>query len=221
VATENPVARIFRWQRFPATGQTTCWDSAGTVIDCAGTGQDGDIRAGAPLRYRDNGNGTITDLNTRLTWEKKSDDGGRHDWDNSYNWDQAFAYVRELNNSCARDASVSCSADADCAGVGGRCGFAGRRDWYLPNVKQLQSIVNYEKHNENHEPAVSPAFHTGCEPGATVLTGSCTKPFAGYWSSTSYARIPNIAWNVHFGLGFVTAHGKNVIFHVRAVRGGL
>lgn len=26
---------------------------------------------GAPLRYQDNGDGTITDLNTRLMWEKK------------------------------------------------------------------------------------------------------------------------------------------------------
>ncbi len=35
---------------FPATGQTTCFDSAGDVIDCAGTGQDGEIQAGATLR---------------------------------------------------------------------------------------------------------------------------------------------------------------------------
>src|SRR5438132_3467663 len=26
----------------PATGQTTCWDSSGNVIPCAGTGHDGD-----------------------------------------------------------------------------------------------------------------------------------------------------------------------------------
>src|SRR5713226_336334 len=36
---------------FPATGQTTCWDSNGNVIACAGTGQDGDLRKGAPLAY--------------------------------------------------------------------------------------------------------------------------------------------------------------------------
>jgi hypothetical protein len=52
----------------PATGQTICYDSAGTVIACAGTGQDGEIQAGAMLRYKDNGNGTITDKNTNLTW---------------------------------------------------------------------------------------------------------------------------------------------------------
>src|SRR5256712_5381503 len=57
---------------FPAPGQTTCWDSSGNVIPCAGTGQDGDLQKGAPLSYTDNGNGTITDNNTGLLWEKLS-----------------------------------------------------------------------------------------------------------------------------------------------------
>jgi len=53
------------------TGQTTCWDSAGTVIACEGTGQDGDRRAGVawPIpRFTDNSNGTITDNLTGLIW---------------------------------------------------------------------------------------------------------------------------------------------------------
>ena len=28
------------------TGQTTCWNASGTVIACAGTDQDGDLRRG-------------------------------------------------------------------------------------------------------------------------------------------------------------------------------
>src|SRR5262245_40922458 len=35
-----------------------------------GTGHDGDVQAGA-LAYMDNGNGTISDVNTGLTWEKR------------------------------------------------------------------------------------------------------------------------------------------------------
>src|SRR5215510_10778276 len=61
---------------FPATGQTTCWDSSGTLIPCAGTGQDGDTRAGAPLAYTDNGDGTITDDDTGLMWEKQGNADG-------------------------------------------------------------------------------------------------------------------------------------------------
>jgi hypothetical protein len=30
----------------PQTGQIQCWDAAGSPIDCADTGQDGDIQAG-------------------------------------------------------------------------------------------------------------------------------------------------------------------------------
>src|SRR5206468_2814576 len=37
----------------PATGETTCADSNGNMIPCAGTGQDGDLKKGAPLSYTD------------------------------------------------------------------------------------------------------------------------------------------------------------------------
>ena len=66
-------------QQFPATGLTTCSNSTGQFISCAGTGQDGEIQAGGTLSYTDNGNGTITDNNTKLVWEKKSADGTIHD----------------------------------------------------------------------------------------------------------------------------------------------
>ena len=60
----------------PQTGQVTCYNSAGTAIDCAGTGQDGDIRAGVPWpipRFVDNLDGTITDTLTGLMWLKDAD----------------------------------------------------------------------------------------------------------------------------------------------------
>ena len=31
----------------PRTGQTTCYDTSGTPIACAGTGQDGELQMGA------------------------------------------------------------------------------------------------------------------------------------------------------------------------------
>ena len=188
-------------QKFSATGQTTCYDSIGAIIHCAGTGQDGEIRAGAKLRYRENLNGTITDLNTLLVWEKQSDDGTIHDKDNLYTWENAFAvHVATLNTS----------------------GFAGKRDWRVPNLKELQSIINYE----SSEPAVSAAFNTHCVAGVTVLTGSCTgealhEPQGGdHWSSTSLAGDPSLAWGVGFDDGSVPDDLKSEMFYVRAVRGG-
>src|SRR3990170_852984 len=57
----------------PRTGQTTCYDTAGIVILCAGTGQDVEIQAGVPWptpRFTDNGNSTVTDNLTGLMWTK-------------------------------------------------------------------------------------------------------------------------------------------------------
>src|SRR5262245_21387303 len=102
---------------FPATGQTKCWDSRGAVIACPGTGQDGDIRAGAALSYTDNVDGTITDNNTGLMWEKQSDDGSIHDRDTTYSWANAFA--------------------VHIAGLNAGAGFAGHTDWRLPNIREL------------------------------------------------------------------------------------
>ena len=207
---------------FPATGQTTCYDSSGNspmTINCPGTGQDGDIQAGATLRYTDNGDGTIKDKNTGLVWEKQSADGSIHDQGNFlHTWDEAFTvHIADLNNRCANDEDLVCTTKADCAGVGGKCGFAGKRDWRVPNVKELQSIIDYEHSN----PAVSAAFNTDCVFGVTtVLTGSCTNSFP-YWSSTSSADFPRGAWLVVFSGGHVGANVKSEAFLVRAVRGGL
>ena len=182
----------------PATGQTTCWDSSRNVIPCAGTGQDGELRKGAPLAYVDNGNGTVTDLNTGLVWEKLSDDGTVHDKDNLYTWANAFtAHVAALNFTS----------------------FAGYNDWRLPNVRELQSIVNYQ----NVNPAVSSAsaFNTNCAPGCPATTCSCTAS-GDYWSSTSSVSDPWNAWYVRFSYGRVDAFGrsdgKSGAAYVRAVR---
>jgi len=182
--------------RSPATGQTTCWSTGGVVIPCAGTGQDGDVRAGAALAYTDNGDGTITDANTGLMWEKQSNgDFSVHDMGNVYTWDQAFSvHVAALNGAS----------------------FAGHTDWRVPNVKELMGIVNYE----NASPAVSLPFNTNCTYPCTVLTCSCT---AGvyYWSSSSVANGPTAAWNVNFDIGLVFATDKSSgNLYVRAVRGG-
>jgi len=181
---------------FPATGQTTCWNSGGSVIPCAGTGHDGEIQAGAALAYVDNGDGTVTDINTGLMWEKLSDDGTIHDWDDRYTWDDAFAVkVATLN---------------------GGGGFAGHGDWRVPNLTELESIRNLQ----NFNPAVSAAFNTGCTPGCTVTTFSCTQS-NGYWSSSSHASYPYSSWFVLFSYGYVSADTKTDIAYVRAVRGGL
>ena len=107
------------WQ----TGQTTCYNSFGNVIDCTNTGQDGDIQAGVEWpspRFADNGNGTITDHLTGLIWLKNASCG----W--TKNWNDALTYCNNL-------ASGSCGLTDD--------SVAG--DWRLPNRKELMSLVDY------------------------------------------------------------------------------
>ncbi len=223
LAGSLPAARVLR------TGQTGCYDTNGAGIDCAGTGQDGDLRKGLARSYTDNGDGTITDNQTGLMWEAKSQDGGIHDWQGAYTWDDAFSlFIAGLNNRCA-DGTTDCTTDGDtaCAGIGnGKCGFAGHRDWRLPNVNELQSLVDHDVFN----PSIDPKFNANCGPNPCTVDGaggtekcSCT-PYGWYWSSSSYVAGPSLAWEVEFstgGVGIPPSHWKGVGLYVRAVRGGL
>jgi len=185
-------------QRFPATGQTTTF----------GPGSDGDVRAGATLSYTDNGDGTITDNTTGLMWEKKDQSGGIHDWTNRYTWGMTSApYTMDGTMVTAFLATLNAGA-----------GFAGHTDWRIPNVKELQSIVNYEIPFPG--PAVDGAFNTNCAGNCTVLTCSCTQPFT-YWSSTTGLSNPSFAWYVNFIYGYVGNDTKDSESYARAVRGGL
>src|SRR5262249_14254584 len=96
-------------------------------------------------------------------------------------------------------------------------GFAGYTDWRIPNVNELQSIVNYQ----NTTPGVGSAFNTGCARGCTLTTCSGTQS-SFYWSSTTYWEgAPGTnAWKVSFGDGTVSFDYKSSSRSVRAVRGG-
>jgi len=184
------------------TVQTTCTDTIGVSIPCSGTGQDGELQKGLARHYVDNGDGTVTDLNTGLMWEKKSDDGSIHDQNNAYSWPDAFSvFIAGLNS-------------------GG--GFAGHTDWRVPNVKELQSITTSRG---CWNPPVDAVFDANCTPGCAVPACSCTPVTSNpltYWSSTSYANpTPDSAWRVLFWCGAVTSPGpKTGTLGVRAVRGG-
>lgn len=222
--------------QFPASGETTSY----------GAGSDGDLEAGAAMTFVDNADGTITDVNTGLMWEKKveytgfvigvdcTDETGKcanpHNADNGYSWTDsgtAFdgtittVFLEQLNNRCDQDTAVSCSVDADCAVPGGACGFAGHRDWRLPNVKELTSVVDFELGYPG--PTVRPAFHgASCGPACTDITDPACSCDAGqpYWSSSTFHNTPQLAWSIFTGEGFSYYDGKGNPMSVRAVRGG-
>ncbi len=176
------------------TGQTICYNTAGSVIACAGTGQDGELQKGVTNSFTDNGDGTVTDNLTGLMWEKLSDDGTIHDKDNTYTWADAFASkVATLNSSV----------------------FAGFSDWRVPNRKELDTLVNLEAVN----PSTFSAFNTSCSAACTVLTCSCTRSDY-HWSSTTVEALPYDAWVVNFFLGETFNNFKSTTYFVRAVRAG-
>jgi PKD repeat protein len=84
--------------------------------------------------------------------------------------------------------------------------------WRLPNIKELNSIVDRNFGNGDNLPTLDPiAF-----PGATVGL---------FWASTPLAQLSSSAWVVDFRRGFITASNRNAIEinvnRVRLVRGTL
>ena len=79
--------------------------------------------------FVDNGDGTVTNTDTGLMWELKTDDGGNRDEDSVYTWGKALSYCENLT-------------------------LAGYDDWRLPNVNELHSIVDYSTYG----PSINTTF---------------------------------------------------------------
>jgi len=177
----------------PATGQTGCYglvENQGWVeVPCVGAeipGQDGAYRVGCPVegRFVDNGDGTVTDTCTGFMWQKDTADVngdgsiGMEPWPGDLLlWEDALRYCEDLD-------------------------FAGHTDWRLPNVRELQSIVDYGRVN----PSVDPVF------------GALSDR---YWSSSFGINLPDHPWFIDFDFGDVI-HYNDIDYgnrhFVRAVR---
>jgi hypothetical protein len=177
----------------PQTGQTTCWNSDGSdgnEIACAGTGQDGDIRAGVEWpspRFTDNMDGTITDNLTGLIWLKDANCP-----DDTRTWEQALADVAELNSSGTMN-------ENECVNYSGTF-----TDWRLPNIRELTSLVDYEIGLDPAIPSPNPFMRFQSD---------------AYWSSTT-SVFPSNALFVIFDSGAVDFQNKADPGFVVPVRGG-
>jgi len=159
--------------------------------------------AGIKCRYGVNGDGTVTDYDTGLQWEQKTDDGSVHDKDNGYSWSATFSpsangtafgsFLAELNFSSSND------------GIAFTACFAGHCDWRLPSLAELQTIVD-------------------CSQGTPCVDQTVFGPSIGqgYWSANSATISPASAWYLNMNDGSVSFTGKDdPLFIVRAVRSGL
>jgi hypothetical protein len=159
------------------TGQTTSYR----------TGDDGDLKKGVaspnPRFITSVELGTTVDKLTGLMWATNANLGGK------MTWEEAIDYANNL----------SLGGGVDCAM------FEDYTDWRLPNVKELQSLIDYGN--------VAPALPTG-----HPFTLYVQENF--YWSSTTTASISFGAWRVLVHGGGVDAVTKTDVHYVWPVRGG-
>jgi len=170
----------------PQTGQTTCYRgvSPWDAISCAGTGQDGDLQAGVPWpepRFV-SGTGTeaecIIDNLTGLMWPKNGNLAG-----GTKTWQQALSYSNGLN-------------------------LCGHKDWRLPNIVELRSLVNAGEPNNANWWVNAEGFNNVQSEG-------------GYWSSSTSADSTDYAWYLNMmGNGSVESGDKSVSNYVWPVCGG-
>lgn len=132
--------------------------------------------------YTDHGDGTVTDSATGLMWAKCTQGQSVTTCTGSptfLNWSEALT---------AADTAT----------------LAGHTDWRLPNINELQSLVETG--------CFSPSINSTLFPGTQ-------RTF--YWSSTTYNDIgPNYARGVNFQDGKLGHYTKDNFVPVRLVRGG-
>jgi hypothetical protein len=147
----------------------------------------------SPPRFVDNGDRTVTDNQTGLMWEMKTE----ANVNDVYSWSSAAFDPNQDGTLFAEFLPpMRCIISSD-----GTCGLGGHYDWRIPNISELQTIVDCSKPN-----CVDPIFG----PNAA----------SQYWSATTGAVDSGGAWWVDFSDGTVHGGLKASSHHVRAVRGG-
>lgn len=204
----NQSARlVFKGQASTAAECQSTFTAALATIDAAAA------KAGTSCRYIDNGDQTVSDLDTGLMWEQTDDPEGAinelcsgssdpSDVNNCYSWSisgtapdgTAFTqFLGTLNNGQSLDGTTITGC------------FANYCDWRLPSIVELQGIVNV-----SDSPTIDPIFGP-------------TQSNYFYWSATTTAGgIANDAWSMAFNYGVeVYFSNKLSSYYARAVRGGL
>ncbi|MBX3025283.1 DUF1566 domain-containing protein [bacterium] len=221
----------------------------GGVLRC-GSGCVFDTSGCWNARFADNADGTVTDNQSGLQWEKKvkldynPDFANPHDADNYYPWSGTCTVNTSKFCQPAAAAATLCAANAEggttgcdeCTGGDGTCNqsttiwtwaadlnsanFAGHNDWRVPRLQELQGILDYA---DTTPPVVDVAFDGGsCGVAcADITNAACSCTRSSHhWSATTSAPDPLYVWLPSFGHGYVDLGGRTSSYYVRAVRSG-
>ncbi|MBK1641105.1 hypothetical protein CKO12_04295 [Chromatium okenii] len=147
------------------------------------------VRGGRAIdTFIDNGDGTVTQSYTGLMWAKCS--------------------AGQTGNTCAGAASEMVWSEALNAAYNSRLG--GYSDWRLPNLKELQALVN--------ETRIDPAIDTTAFPNTPSAWFWSSSPYSSYWSYV-WNEVSYV-WNVNFYDGDFYNNYQYNFNHARFVRGG-
>jgi hypothetical protein len=103
--------------------------------------------------FVDNGDGTITDQATGLMWAQADSGEG-------LDWKEALAWVQQMNAE----------------------NYLGYNDWRMPDVKELQSIIDYTRSPDTTQSAaIDPLFTC-----AQITNEAGQADFPCYWTSTTH-----------------------------------
>ena len=136
--------------------------------------------------FKDNLDGTVTDQDTGLMWMRCSIG---QTWDGSAGACLGTASARTWDDAIALPAAEI---------------LAGHTDWRLPNIRELQTILDRTKFN--------PAIDTVAFPDFLPST---------FWSATTNVVILNTAWYINFATGDVQSMSNDAfeLNYVHLVRG--
>jgi hypothetical protein len=141
-------------------------------------------------RYIDHENGTVTDTNTALMWKQCP---------------EGLSGSNCLKN-VAGDAAGTATEYTYKTAIEQAKGyeFAGHTDWRLPNIKELDSLVAYDRRD--------PAINSTLFPNTLY----------GFWSSSPYIKRARSSWSLNFSDGNdeIDNRDNKQKNYVRLVRGG-
>jgi hypothetical protein len=171
------------------------------VVNADQTCLTGNIPATTP-HLVGNSNGTATDPKTGLVWKRCSEGQSWNEGSSSctgtiakYKWQEALVRAKDVRESQANTENF------------------GYHDWRLPNIKELQTIMERQ--------CYAPAINLTIFPN-TPSAGHNTAPW--YWSSTPVFDSTDLAWalNSHDGDAWLPSgfSDRNEPNYVRLVRGG-